>query len=227
MKPFLQARGVNRVPRLALTHGAVRDVGGATYLQELWPVKQIVTSSASFRSRSYREICASLESTPERWRKVEAGDSLGNWTVLHPDSTNRFSLADDFALTLRGEIFGTRFLLLSELGSAGQNALLESGADLRADVVIAGIPNRGEPLRESLLAAIRPLLVIIVDSEMPATKRASPALRERLAGREFTAIYTRDVGAVTAILRERTLKLKTANGQIIWERSKKETERSR
>ncbi|HEU5124008.1 MAG TPA: ComEC/Rec2 family competence protein [Verrucomicrobiae bacterium] len=227
LKPFLQSRGVNRLPRLALTHGAVRDVGGATYLQELWPVRQIVTSSTSFRSRSYREICAALESAPDRWRKVEASDLLAGWTVLHPHSTNHFSYADDSALVLRQEIFGTRILLLSELGPAGQNALLESGADLRADVVIAGIPNRGEPLREPLLTVIRPALVIIVDSEMPATKRASTALRERLAGRDFAVVYTRDVGAVTAILRQGTQKLKAANGEIIWERSNKKAEPSR
>lgn len=226
LKPFLQSRGVNRVPRLALTHGAARDVGGAAYLQELWPVKQIVTSSASFRSRSYREICAVLESTPERRRTVEPGDSLAGWTVLHPHSTNHFSHAEDSALVLRRKIFGTRILLLSELGSAGQNALLESSADVRADVVIAGIPNRGEPLHEALLAAIRPALVVIVDSEMPATKRAGPALRERLAARAFAVVYTRDVGAVTAIVREGTVKLKAANGGIIWDSSNEKVERS-
>jgi competence protein ComEC len=201
MKPYLRAHGLNRLPRLALTHGDLRSVGGTEFLQELMPVEQIITSPARFRSSSYRGIIQSLQEDPNRWRKVDAGDHIGFWTVLHPGSAHQFPHADDNTLVLRGQFQGTRILLLSELGRLGQEALLQEQTSLRADIVVAGLPEQGEPLRTALLEAIQPKLIVIADSEYPIPKRANPALRERLAQSGVPVVYTRDVGAVTIQLR--------------------------
>ena len=125
------------------------------------------------------------------------GLSLAPWSVLYPSATNQFSVADENALVLRGDFYGTGVLLLSSLGKAGQAALLERKADLRADIVIAGLPTQGEPLSDALLDAIQPKLVVIADSEFPVMRRASAALQSRLAQRGTSVIYTRNAGAVT------------------------------
>ncbi|MGN6642405.1 MAG: ComEC/Rec2 family competence protein [Verrucomicrobiota bacterium] len=197
VKPFLRSRGVNRLSRLALTHGDLKCVGGTEQLQTLIPTRQIITSPAPFRSAVYRSIIKKLQTVPERWLKVRAGDCFGQWTALYPSEAAAFPQADDNALVLRGEINGTRILLLSELGRAGQEALLASGVDLRADIVIAGLPAKGEPLNAGLLEAIAPRLIVIADSEYPVLKRATPALRERLAQTGIPVLYTRNAGAVT------------------------------
>jgi len=62
---------------------------------------------------------------------------------------------------------------------------------LRADIVIAGLPTEGEPLSDALLDAIQPKIIIIADSEFPATRRAPAALLERLAQRNIPVICTR------------------------------------
>jgi beta-lactamase superfamily II metal-dependent hydrolase len=100
-------------------------------------------------------------------------------------------------LVLLGTFRGIRILLLSDLGRAGQEALMQRTADLRADIVVAGLPAQGEALRDTLLAAIQPRAIIICDSDFPASARASPRLRERLAGSAARVIYTRFGGATT------------------------------
>ncbi|MBU6408977.1 MAG: hypothetical protein KGR98_01190, partial [Verrucomicrobia bacterium] len=94
-------------------------------------------------------------------------------------------------------------LLLSDLGSRGQDALLAArpAADLRADVVIAGLPARGEPLRDPLLDAIHPRLIVIADSPVFSERAARARLKARLRLRNVPVIYTRDSGAVTITLR--------------------------
>ena len=69
---------------------------------------------------------------------------------------------------LLGNFSGARVLLLSDLGRDGQSALLARTNDLRADIVIAGLPNEGEPLCDALLDAIQPKVIVIADSEFPA-----------------------------------------------------------
>jgi competence protein ComEC len=212
MKPFLRGQGVNRLPRLALTHGDLQHVGGTGLLCGLFPAKEIVTGTNRFRSPAYRQILRELERTPDHWRTVQGGDEIGAWTVEHPVAADSLSQADDAAMVLRGNFFDTRVLLLSDLGRAGQEALLERAPDMRADIVVACLPNQGEPLSDALLDAIQPRVIIITDSEFPATERASPRLRGRLEARNVPVIYTRTAGAVTIRIKPGQWKLKTMGG---------------
>ncbi len=213
MKPFLRAQGVNEIERLLLTHGDLRHVGGMDFMEKNFPARQILTSDFSFRSPAYRKIIGELEKAPGRWKKINRSDQLGEWTVLHPDTKDRFPQGDDGAMVLLGDVKGTRVLLLSDLGRPGQKVLLERAPDLRADIVVAGLPRENEPLGEALLDAIKPRLIIVADSEFPATERASPELRGRLARRNIPVLYTREVGGVKLTFGSGAWDLLASDGQ--------------
>jgi competence protein ComEC len=212
-KPFLRAQGVNHVPRLLLTHGDLRYVGGTETLNQLFGVGEIYTSSIRFRSAKYRDLMSRLEHSPGRHHVINRGDEAGVWHVLHPDPSDKFPQADDNALVLFGEFHGTRVLLLSDLGRPGQEALRARQPDLRADIVVTGLPEQTEPLSNALLDAVQPRLIIVADSEFPATKRASPRLRERLAQRSASVLYTRFNGAVTVTIGKAGWDLRAMEGQ--------------
>jgi competence protein ComEC len=213
VKPFLRAHGVNRVPRLMLTHGDRRHVGGTQTLHQLFGPAEIYTSPIRFRSAKYRDLLAGLAHTPGAHRAIQRGDTAGVWRVLHPASGDRFPQADDNALVLRGEFHGTRVLLLSDLGRPGQEALLNRERDLRADIVVAGLPELTEPLCDPLLEAVRPRLIVVADSEFPATKRASPRLRDRLGRQSAPVWYTRAEGAVTLTVGQSRWTARTMSGK--------------
>ncbi len=212
MKPYLHAQGINKLPRLALTHGDIRNIGGTEALQAALPVNQIVTSSLRFRSPTYRHIIETLRHQPGRRLVVNRGDQVGAWKVLHPDPEDHFSQADDGALVLEGEFYGTRILLLSDLGEPGQFALLQRNPDLHADIVVTGLPEQGEPLNDDFLHAIRPQVIILADSKFPATKRAPADLRERLEKEKTAVIYTREVNAVKISLRQNHWEVSAMDG---------------
>ena len=213
LKPFLRGQGVNRIPRLILTHGDLRNVGGADSLDELFGIGEVDTSSVPFRSPVYRKIVAEFEQPPARHKIINRSGDTGCWRVLHPEATNNFTRADDNALVLLGNYSVARVLLLSDLGRAGQYALLARTNDLRADIVVAGLPNAGEPLCDELLAAIKPKVIVVADSEFPATRRAGSGLKERLARQKVPVIYTRTAGAVTILARPDHWELRTMDGQ--------------
>jgi len=213
LKNFLRAQGVNKIPRLALTEGDAKNIGGAPLLAELFGVGELWTSDLKFRSAVYRDAVANFDQTPGGHKILQRGDSAGSWQVLHPGAAEKISRADDGALVLRGNFSGTRVLLLSDLSRAGQDALLAQTNDLCADLVIAGLPNEGEPLCDALLDAIQPRAIVIADSELPATRRASRALRERLEQKKIPVIYTRSAGAVKIQTGPAGWKLATVDGQ--------------
>jgi competence protein ComEC len=211
-KPFLRAQGVNHLPALVLTHGDLRHVGGAELADHLFSIGKLFVSPVRFRSPQYRQILKRYSSSPEKLRTVSRNDPLGFWTVLHPDPDDRFPQADDNPLVLSAVIGGQRILLLSDLGRPGQGALLQRIPDLRADIVITGLPVQPEALGDALLDAIQPRLIIVADSDFPATERASPRLHERLARRRVPVIYTRTAGAATIQWRKHDWELRTMSG---------------
>ena len=217
LKNFLRAQGVNKIPRLVLTEGNVQNCGGAELLDQLFGVGELWTSPVHFRSSAYNETAAAFEKS-SRHNTLNCGERAGCWQILWPMATNNFTRADDSALVLLGNFSGAKILLLSDLGRAGQSELLSTTNDLRADIVVAGLPDEGEPLSNALLDAIRPKIIVIADSEYPADRRASRELKVRLAQSKIPVIYTRDAGAVKIITDRNGWKLQAMDGQIIQNR---------
>jgi len=215
LKPFLRAQGVNHLPRLVLTHGDLRHVGGAAPVAAEFRVREILTSSVRFRSPAYRRIVASIEGNTQSHRLINHGDRFGPWSVLHPAADDDFSQADDGALVLLGEFHGTRVLLLSDLGRPGQEVLLNRSNDLRADIVVTGLPVQTEPICAALLDVVQPKVIIVADSEFPATERARSPLRERLEVRGVPVLYTRHEGAVTITIQPQGWFLRAASGRSV------------
>jgi beta-lactamase superfamily II metal-dependent hydrolase len=190
--PFLQAEGLNRLPRFCLTSDHLQQIGGAQVIRTSFTVGRI-----------------------DALGEVHSGNDVEGWTVLHPNDGERHARSDDDALVLRKEFGNRAVLLLSRLGRVGQDCLLQRHTNLRSDIVIASLPEKDEPLSEPLLDAIKPKMVIIVDSETPATRRASPALRNRLGRCGARVLYCRDAGALTVAIRGSTLWITDATGEVL------------
>ena len=212
LKNFLRAQGVNHLPHLVLTEGDLKNGGGARRLNEQFGSGELWTSEVKFRSANYREAVANFELPPNRHRILHWGDTIGGWQVLFPATAATVTIADDAPLVLRGDFHGTKILLLSDLSRHGQSELLSLTNQLRADIVIAGLPTEGEPLCPALLDAIQPKVIVIADSEFPANRRASQSLKARLEQVPMPKIYTRTAGAVSIVTDKDGWKLQTTHG---------------
>jgi beta-lactamase superfamily II metal-dependent hydrolase len=206
-KPFLQAQGVNRLSHFVLTHGDIRHVEAAPRIHHLFPADHIYLSHVRFKSLPYRKTIETLQQDHAPTKIITAGDHIGPWEVLHPARNETFPQADDNTIVLLGNVSGKRVLLLSDLGRRGQSALLNRKPELRADIVITGLPRQGEPVADAFLDVVQPELVIVCDSEYPAAERASETLRERLGKRNLRVAYTSDSGAVTLAFRKQAYTL--------------------
>jgi competence protein ComEC len=214
-KPFLRAQGVNRLTTLLMSHGDLHHIGGARMTASLFSARQVCASPVRFRSATYRQTLAHFNQTPGLVRVISRADPVGTWMVLHPDPEDRFPQADDNSLVLHGNIGGTQILLLSDLGRPGQAALLDRIPALRADIVVTGLPAASEAIGDDLLDRVRPRLLIVADSEFPASERARPALCQRLARRNVPVIYTRFEGTTTIELRHGAWSVRTMNGKTL------------
>ncbi|HEY1171623.1 MAG TPA: ComEC/Rec2 family competence protein [Verrucomicrobiae bacterium] len=209
LKGFLLSRAIRTVPDLLVTHGDVRHVGGASALIADQKVKRLITSPVASRSPGYRQLLKEWTAAGNPHLVVTDGSTLGPWRVLHPAVHDKFASGDDNAVVLYAELRGIRVLLLSDLGRAGQKALLERHEELRADIVVAGIPAKDEPLMDELLAKIKPQVVIVTCAHRPATEQARPELRERLKVGPWTCYYLSERGSVTIDFQDNQCEVQT------------------
>jgi competence protein ComEC len=202
IKPYLRAQGVNRLSHFVVTHGESDFSGGAQMACDLFRPRKIYISRAHFFSPDYNDFLAAMRTNSPLQPRVRPGDQLGQFAVLFPGSAARLRKTADHPMVLLAEINGIRLLLLSDLSHAGQNALLDGDTNsVRADIVVAGVPEAGEPLDDALLDAIQPRVIVIADSELPPGREASSELRERLALRNIPVFYTSRMRSVNITIR--------------------------
>lgn len=138
-------------------------------------------------------------------RHLVAGRSIGPWTVLWPPADEPGIRSDDRCLVLNGTLGGVRCCVVPSLNPEAQRKLVARWGDrLRAEVLIAGLPSRGEPLIDELLSVVRPSAVVVMVGERPANLRLSRAARTRIrrAVAPGTVWVTDQAGAVTVRMRE-------------------------
>ena len=213
LKPYLRAQGVNRLPNFLLTHGEADFSNGAQLATDLFRPRNIYVGSVHYRSPDYNKFLAAARTNSALRPPVHSGDQLGPFAAFFPAAAARMVKADDRPMVLRAEINGTRVLLLSDLGHAGQNALLNSDTNsVRADIVVAGVPDDDEPLGDAFLDFVQPRVIVIADSEIPAQLHASEELRDRLAQRNVSVFYTSDMRSVTITIRPGSWKVEAMDG---------------
>jgi competence protein ComEC len=215
--PYLHGQGVNHLSHLCLTHGDQRHMGGAELVAEKSRVRNIYISPAPARSPTYRRLVHRSTAGRPPMITLGRGDTIGPWRVMHPPRAAYQAQADNNAMVLLGEFQRVRVLLLSDLGPLGQEALLAGAHDLRADIVIAGIPARGEPLGDSLLTRVQPRAVVLSTGENSAVSRgAAKALRLRLTGRGILLMETEQDRSVSLLMRRGRCELRGMSGQRIF-----------
>jgi ComEC/Rec2-related protein len=196
VKPFLGVHGVNRLPRLILNHGDTAHAGGLPSVMESFRPAAINTGPFRTRSAVFDFLGERTAQKESRWEPLAAGAQAGVWRVVYPPEGNRAARAEDDAVVLLGDLNRARVLLLSNLGRAGQHALLGRSENLAADILVAAVSAGGDSVIDSLLDAARPSLVVIVDGEPGSAQRAPEALRERFQSRAQAVLWTHETGSV-------------------------------
>jgi competence protein ComEC len=209
VKPFLGAQGVNQLHAVCLAVALMPHFAGAKVILDSFPADGVFIGGAEAKSKAYDNLVADLRPTA-----VHDGDTVAGWSVLNPAATGHFPQSENNALVLRKVINQRSILLLPALAREGQESLMQRHPDLRADIVVAGLPTRDEPLCDPLLDILGAKFIVIADTEFPANRRASASLRQRLSRRSEKVFYCHDNGSLTLDLRPSQCDFRTATGAI-------------
>lgn len=187
VRPHLERAPVNRIEGLFLTHPDTYHTGAAAPLTELFPPEKVWRRDPR-GAASPSPLTAGDSFTLEEGTRLE---------VLFPPAGWQAGVADDAAAVLRLECRGFRVLFMSDAGFLTEKALLASGRDLRADVLVMGRHGADFCGLPEFVRAVRPGALVFTNHRFPEEERAPEVWRDRIAAQGIALFDQALTGGVT------------------------------
>ena len=158
----LEALGVSRLDWAVATHPHHDHQPGFEAIAQRMGIGRFLTSFPESENTAMRRTLALMRQQGVPVETAADGDVLmlgrASVTLLLPENTGK--TINNRSLLAMVTLGDSRLLMLADLETMGQQALLDSGADVRADIV--KYPHHGHAaMNAALLAAIAPKLAVI------------------------------------------------------------------
>jgi ComEC/Rec2-related protein len=206
MRPHLERAPVNQLQGLFLTHADSYHMGAMPRLRELFPPRALWLASG--KNGPVPGTLTAGQSFP-----LEDGVRL---EVLFPPESWQAGTADDRATVLRLDYQGFRLLFMSDAGFLTEKALLASGMDLRADVLVMGRHGSDFCGLPEFIRAVHPGALVCSNSRFPESERAPASWRERVQRMGITLFDQATTGAVTLRMDQRGLSAHAYSNALTW-----------
>lgn len=216
VSPVLWRKGLTRIDRLVLTHAHPDHLDGLVALARNFRVGEFWEGRPAVVEGAYAALLKALPAETVRRRcgrgqRFEFGPVAVE--ILHPPPADPDSgpvpASNEISLVLKITYAGTSFLLMGDAGPETEKALLETGADLRSDVLKAGHHGSAASTSAAFLAAVRPRLILVSAGEGNTYGFPSPALLARAAAVGAEVLRTDLDGAVEIRSDGRRLRVRT------------------
>ncbi len=147
-----------------LTHTDAGHVAPPELLLEMFPLRQVasgMTAAQGSVAEKWESATGIAFSKPGRGDLLDFGGGAWAEVLVSQADGLEGSLADDRALVFRLHWKGRKILFIGDAGRRTEQALLGSGADLQADVIVAGMHESDLSLTQPFIAAVKPQVIIV------------------------------------------------------------------
>ena len=183
VRPHLLRTPVNRLDGLLLSHADTYHTGGAADLRRVFEPAQEPHPVAG-------------DIIP-----IESGVTL---RCLFPPPGWHGATGDDRCMVLMLECRNTRILFMNDAGFIIEKALLESGEDLRADILVKGRHGDDFSGLPEFLNAVRPQAVVFTNADFPVTESVPDDWKQMLVRKNIRSFDQARSGAVIIRIEKET-----------------------
>ncbi len=210
VKEFLKKEGVNRLQYIVCTHEHGDHAGGLLDIVDNFSYDKIMAPTAK-PYKCTQEFDDLLEAVRKQGNKVtvpKVGDTfkLGSAqvTVIGPvKSYSGWKSTDNHSLVLRVVYGDHSFLFTGDIYGEAEADIMES-TDVRSEVLKLSHHGSITSSSEKWLDAVKPQYVVISNKEFPVQ------VKSRLQGRKVKSYVTAEVGNISFMCTESSLKVKTS-----------------
>ncbi len=161
---YMEKVGAESLELMVATHPHGDHMGGLAYILQEYPVEELWCSEIPYTNEMINYFLKNVAAAELQLKKPKPGHSmqLGGATisVIGPVRTN-YEDINDISLVLMVELGDTRFLLTGDMELAAETDLLDSGADVKADVLKVGHHGSYSSTGYRLLREVAPTYAVI------------------------------------------------------------------
>ncbi|MES2982890.1 MAG: ComEC/Rec2 family competence protein [Verrucomicrobiota bacterium] len=195
-----------RPDSVIFTHADASHVAPPQLMLEMFPIRQVVLGMPLTK----KSVAQDWENTdpnirlikPHRGSMIELANGARAEVLLSPHDQTVGAVADDRCLVFMIHWKGWKLLWLGDAGRLSEQALLENGIDLKADLIVAGLHQSDFSLTKPFIDAVSPQAIII--PSLAGSKMDGPRLEqtERLRNTSLKIIDRQKTGGLTLTVDE-------------------------
>ncbi len=185
VQPFLRNHGVDELSVVVATHGDQDHIGGLGTVLENFFVGLVVEGSSDVETAKFQEFEGTIERLGIPRHLAGRGDRLAGISgvevmVLNPDAKMRGRLGrNNDSVVLRVRYKDAAILLTGDAEMEAERGMVESGLELRSDVLKAGHHGSKSSSSEFFLKAVEPRIVVISVGARNSYGHPAPEVLER------------------------------------------------
>lgn len=210
VRPHLERAPVNVLDGVILTHTDTYHSSALGPLEALFHPRQVWRGGGALKHQS--------EGFLSMGRQLELDDRTAV-KVLFPPASWVASNGDDRSLVLLLECRGWRVLMMNDAGFPTEKALLTSGVDLRADVLVKGRHGSDFSGLPEFINAVHPGALIYTNNRFPENERVPDSWRDRIAAKGIAMFDQALTGGVTVRMDDAGIRVRSFLGNQEWKAS--------
>ncbi|MFT3992126.1 MAG: ComEC/Rec2 family competence protein [Luteolibacter sp.] len=170
--PSLKMLGISP-ETLVFSHPDGAHLGGGEKIWETFPIRQVLLPVAESRSPAFKlwqeEAIDVKRQVAQTGGKLRFGENV--WLeILHAPPGDVRVQADQRVAIFRLHWKGWKILFTSDAGTDTEAAILQTGNDCSADVIVCGRPRHDSNLSDAFLTAVYPRAIIASNAVFPANE---------------------------------------------------------
>lgn len=197
---YLAMQGVEKLDLVVATHPHEDHVGGLAYVIDSYPVDAVWSSSIPNSTNAVRNFLKSVSHQDLEVVQPEVGQefTLGTSTITVLGPVKEYDELNNLSLVLMVQHGNKRFLLTGDMERVAENDLVDSGADLKADVLKVGHHGSEGASNYIFLREVMPTYAVISCGKDNSYGHPDEATLSRFADAETTVLRTDECSTIIA-----------------------------
>lgn len=197
---YLAMQGVEKLDLVVATHPHGDHIGGLSYVIDSYPVDHVWSSSIPNSTNAVRNFLKSVSRRGLEAETPEVGQvfTLGTSTITVLGPVKEYDDLNNYSIVLMVQHGDNRFLLTGDMERIAENDLVESGADLKADVLKVGHHGSESSTGYRFLREVMPTYAVISCGKDNSYGHPDEDPLSRLRDAEVTVLRTDEHSTIVA-----------------------------
>ncbi|MBQ8768307.1 MAG: MBL fold metallo-hydrolase [Oscillospiraceae bacterium] len=197
---YLQLQGVQKLDLVVATHPHEDHIGGLSTVIDMIPVDTVWSSPIPNSTNPTRNFLKSVAKRDKEVEQPQVGQvfNLGDATITVIGPVKEYDELNNLSIVLMVQHGDNRFLLTGDMERTAENDLIDSGADLKADVLKVGHHGSETSTGYRFLREVMPTYGIISCGKDNSYGHPHEDPLSRLRDAEVTVLRTDECSTIVA-----------------------------